>query len=89
VALLLVIIGRPAWPSVLTPLKAEEIQLSLNVQSVWYLDRLIETGLYGNNRAEAAKIVVFDHCKILITQEKLKMAPPLPPQVVEVADVRR
>ena len=35
-------------------LPTEEVTLSLNVQSVWYLDRLIETGLYGNTRAQAA-----------------------------------
>lgn len=64
-------------PKPQNPLKSEEVQLSLNVQSVWYLDRLIESGLYGNNRAEAAKIVLFDHCKLLVAQDKLKMAPQL------------
>jgi hypothetical protein len=54
-----------------------EITLSVNDQTGWYLDRLIETGLYGNKRAEAAKIVILDHCKLLIAQEKLKMAPPI------------
>ena len=60
------------------PLKPEEVTLSLNVQSVWYLDRLIETGLYGNTRSQAAMIALFDHCKLLVAQEKLKMAPVLP-----------
>jgi hypothetical protein len=60
------------------PIKTEPVELALNTQSVWYLDRLIETGLYGNNRAEAAKVVVFDHCKLLIGQGKLKDAPPIP-----------
>jgi hypothetical protein len=60
------------------PLKPEEVTLSLNSQSVWYLDRLIETGLYGNTRPQAAAIAIFDHCKMLIAQEKLKMAPTLP-----------
>jgi len=60
------------------PLKAEEIQLSVNVQTVWYLDRLIETGLYGNSRAEAAKVVLYDHCKLLITEGKLTLAPLIP-----------
>jgi hypothetical protein len=59
-------------------LKPEEVTLSLNVQSVWYLDRLIETGLYGNTRAQAAMIALFDHCKLLVAQEKLKMAPAMP-----------
>lgn len=60
------------------PVKTEPVEMALNSQSVWYLDRLIETGLYGNNRAEAAKIVLFDHCKLLIGQGKLKDAPPIP-----------
>jgi hypothetical protein len=60
------------------PLKPEEVTLSLNSQSVWYLDRLIETGLYGNTRPQAAAIAIFDHCKLPIAQEKLKMAPTLP-----------
>ena len=58
-------------------IKTEAVELALNSQSVWYLDRLIETGLYGNNRAEAAKIVLFDHCKLLIGQGKLDDAPPI------------
>jgi hypothetical protein len=59
------------------PLKPEEVSLSLNAQSVWYLDRLIETGLYGNTRPQAAMIVLFDHCKLLVADGKLKMAPPI------------
>jgi hypothetical protein len=57
---------------------AERIELSLNSQSIWYLDRLIETGLYGNTRPQAAMIVLFDHCKLLVADGKLKMVPPLP-----------
>jgi hypothetical protein len=53
------------------------LELALNTQSVWYLDRLIETGLFGNSHAEAAKIALFDHCKLLIAQGKLADAPPL------------
>jgi hypothetical protein len=59
------------------PLKSERVELSLNSQAVWYLDSLIELGLYGNTRAEAAKIVLFDHCKLLIAQGKLTVAPPV------------
>ncbi|MFA6018614.1 MAG: hypothetical protein WC722_00010 [Rhodospirillales bacterium] len=59
-------------------LKSEEISLSLNIQTVWYLDRLVEKGLYGNSRAEAAKIVLFDHCKLMIAQGQLSTAPELP-----------
>ena len=66
------------------PLKSELITLSLNVQTVWYLDRLVETGLYGNNRTEAARVAIYDHCKLLIADRRLAMAPPLPG--AEVAD---
>lgn len=59
-------------------LKTEEITLSLNSQTIWHLERLVETGLFGNNAAEAAKVAIFDHCKLLIGQGKLKDAPPLP-----------
>ena len=50
------------------PLKSELITLSVNAQTVWYLDRLVETGLYGNNRTEAARVAIYDHCKLLISQ---------------------
>jgi hypothetical protein len=59
-------------------IKSEEIKLTVNAQTVWYLDRLVETGLYGNTRQEAARTVLFDHCKLLIADQKLKMAPPIP-----------
>ena len=55
-----------------------EITLSVNEQTGWYLDRLIETGLYGNSRAQAAAVVLYDHCKLLIGQGKLDGAPALP-----------
>jgi len=60
------------------PLKSELITLSVNVQTVWYLDRLVETGLYGNNRTEAARVALYDHCKLLISDRRLEMAPRLP-----------
>jgi hypothetical protein len=59
-------------------LKSERVELSLNSQAVWYLDRLVELGLYGNTRAEAAKIALFDHCKLLVAEGKMPMAPALP-----------
>ena len=59
-------------------LKSERVELSLNSQAIWYLDRLLEMGLYGNTRAEAAKIALFDHCKMLVAEGKMKMAPSLP-----------
>ena len=68
------------------PLKSELITLSLNVQTVWYLDRLVETGLYGNNRTEAARVAIYDHCKLLVADRRLPMAPPLPS--TEVTDPR-
>ena len=54
-----------------------EVTLSLNEQTVWYLERLVDRGLYGNNRAEAAKVVIYDHCKLLIGQGELTRAPSL------------
>jgi hypothetical protein len=60
------------------PLPPAEITLSLNSQTVWYLDQLVETGLYGNNRAEAARVAVYDHCKLLNAEGKLGMAPAIP-----------
>jgi hypothetical protein len=59
------------------PLKSEQITLSVNAQTVWYLDRLVETGLFGNNRSEAARVALYDHCKLLISQGTLEMAPRL------------
>ena len=44
--------------------------LSLNPRTIWYLDRLVELGVYGNNRTEA-RIAVYDHCKLLIAEGKL------------------
>ncbi len=41
------------------------------------LDRLIETGLFGNTRPEAARIALYDHCKLLVAQGTLQMPPPL------------
>jgi hypothetical protein len=68
------------------PLKSELITLSLNVQTVWYLDRLVETGLFGNNRTEAARVAIYDHCKLLVAERKLEMAPPLPGKLVAMTE---
>jgi hypothetical protein len=38
---------------------------------------MIEMGVFGNTRNEAARIALYDHCKLLVAQEKMKMAPPL------------
>jgi hypothetical protein len=67
------------------PLPSEDVTLALNTQTVWYLDRLVETGLYGNNRAEAARVVLYDHCKMLVANGKLDMAPSIPSQRVIAA----
>jgi hypothetical protein len=68
------------------PLPPAEVAFTVNSQTVWYLDRLIETGLYGNTRNDAAKIALFDHCKLLIGQGKLADAPAVPSRsVVEIA----
>ena len=55
-----------------------DFPLTINAQTAWYLDRLVETGLYGNTRPEAARIVIYDHCKLLIADGKLGMAPRMP-----------
>jgi hypothetical protein len=68
------------------PLKSELITLSLNVQTVWYLDRLVETGLFGNNRTEAARVALYDHCKLLVAERKLEMAPRLPSKLVAMTE---
>jgi hypothetical protein len=59
------------------PLPPEELTLSLNSQTIWYLDRLIEKGLYGNSRPQAVMVALYDHCKLLIAQGKLSEAPPI------------
>jgi hypothetical protein len=58
------------------PLRTEELTLSLNTQTVWYLDQLIKRGLHGNSRAEAAKILIYQQCEALINAGTLVQAPP-------------
>jgi hypothetical protein len=60
------------------PLKSVEIVYTVNSQTAWYLDRLIEKGVYGNTRQEAARIALFDYCKLLNAQGKLGEPPPIP-----------
>lgn len=60
------------------PVEPVELSVTINTQTGWYLDRLIEKGLYGNSRQDAIRVVVYDHCKLLIAQGKLNEAPPLP-----------
>jgi hypothetical protein len=55
-----------------------EIGFTVNEQTGWYLDRMIEMGLFGNTRHEAARIALYDHCKLLVAQNKMTMAPPIP-----------
>lgn len=59
------------------PFKPSEVTLSVNPRTCWYLDRLVETGLFGNSRSEAARIIIYDHCKLLIAQGKLSEIPPV------------
>ncbi len=68
-------------------LQTEEVTLSLNSQTIWYLERLVERGLYGNSRAEAAKVVLYDHCKLLIGRGDLEQAPAIPPKRGDVVTV--
>jgi hypothetical protein len=65
------------------PIKTELITLSLNPQTIWYLDRMVELGVYGNNRTEAARVAIYDHCKMLIAERKLDLAPP--PANIEIS----
>jgi len=60
------------------PIRSLEISFTVNEQTGWYLDRMIETGVFGNTRQEAAKIALYDHCKLLVAQNKMTMAPPIP-----------
>lgn len=66
------------------PLPSVEVTVSVNTQTAWYLDRLIEQGLYGNSRAEAAKVLIYDHCKLLIGKGELEKAPALPAKALDV-----
>jgi hypothetical protein len=67
--------------------KSEELILTVNTQTTWYLDRLIESGLYGNTRNEAARTALFDHCKLLVAEGKLEMAPAIASsQAIEIAN---
>ena len=59
--------------------------MAVNVQTVWYLDQMVGTGLFGNNRAEAIKIALLDHIKLLIARETIGMAPTLPQSVPAVS----
>jgi hypothetical protein len=59
------------------PVKTEDLSVTINAQTGWYLDRLIEQGLYGNSRQDAIRVLVYDHCKFLIAQGKLAEAPPI------------
>ena len=59
------------------PLKTELVTLSLNRQTIWYLDRMVELGFCGNTRSEAARFAIYEQCKILIGQQLLQVAPPV------------
>jgi hypothetical protein len=66
------------------PVKSVEIVFTVNTQTAWYLDRLIEKGVYGNTRQEAARTVLFDHCKLLNAQGKLGEPPAIPSTEIAV-----
>ena len=65
-------------------LESVEITFTVNTQTGWYLDRLIETGTYGNTRREAAKLALFKHCDFLIANREMDKAPRLPGPATEV-----
>ena len=60
------------------PIKSHAVTVTLNKRTAWYLDRLIEMGLYGNNHPQALAIVLYEHCKLLIAQGKLQEIPQMP-----------
>ncbi len=62
--------GRPVNQA-----KTTTVPVVVTEKTEWYLDRLVETGLYGPNRPQAAAIVIYDHLKLLIGQGKLIEAP--------------
>jgi hypothetical protein len=64
-----------------------QIAFTVNEQTGWYLDRMIETGLFGNTRQEAARIALFDHCKLLVGQRKIPDAPSIEGSTARIAGV--
>ena len=66
------------------PIKSVEIGFTVNTQTAWYLDRLIEKGVFGNTRNEAARIALFDYCKLLNAQGKLGEPPAIPSTEIAV-----
>jgi hypothetical protein len=59
------------------PIKSHVLTVTLNNRTAWYLDRLIETGVYGNTHSQAVAVAVYDHCKLLTAQGKLPEIPPM------------
>jgi hypothetical protein len=45
------------------------------LEAIWYLDRLVELGVYRNNRTAAARMVIYDHCNLLIAVGRLNLPP--------------
>jgi hypothetical protein len=44
------------------PLKTEPITVSLNLRTIRYRDSQLELGVYCNNRTEAVRLFIYDHC---------------------------
>lgn len=57
----------------------EIVTLTLIEPTKRYLDRLVATGLYGNNAADAAKIILLEKIRLLIEEGKLVELPPMTP----------
>ena len=55
----------------------ETVTLTLIEPTRRYLDRLVATGLYGNNPAEVAKVILLDRIRQLIDDGKLVELPPM------------
>jgi hypothetical protein len=60
--------------------EAETVTLTMIEPTRRYLDRLVAGGLYGNNVAEAAKIIVLEKIRQLIDAGRLVEMPPMEPK---------
>ncbi len=66
------------------PFESETVTLTLIEPTLRYLDRLVATGEYGNNVAEAAKTIVLEKIRLLINGGRLVEMPPMTPKKEKV-----
>ena len=55
----------------------DTVTLTLIEPTILHLERLVATGLYGNNRAEAAKIILLNHLSHLVENDKIEKLTPV------------